>query len=30
MDISVDKLVKAYIKIRDARTELNKQIDELE
>lgn len=30
MDVSVDKLVKAYIKIRDARTELNKQIDELE
>lgn len=29
-DISVDKLVKAYIKIRDARSELTKQIDELE
>lgn len=30
MDVSVDKLVKAYIKIRDARTELTKQVDELE
>jgi len=29
-DISVDKLVKAYIKIRDARSELTKQIDDLE
>jgi hypothetical protein len=30
MEISVDRLVKAYIKIRDARSELTKQIDELE
>jgi hypothetical protein len=30
MEISVDRLVRAYIKIRDARSELTKQIDELE
>jgi hypothetical protein len=30
MEISVDRLVKAYIKIRDVRSELTKQIDELE
>jgi hypothetical protein len=30
MEVSVDRLVKAYIKIRDVRSELTKQIDELE